>query len=338
MKIDIIRSADSWAALEQEWGALLQESHLNLPFLTFAFQQAWWRHLGGGEWQDAELHIVTGRGADGALLGIAPLFRAQAADGRARLQLIGSHEIADYLDFIARPEDLNSFIEAVLAELNGDDSWAELALYNLLDESKSIDSLQAAAGAAGLQAAQETLQACPYIPLPESFDAYLESLDSKQAHELRRKVRKAARNVLPVSTELISEAGELDQALDDFFGLMTQEEDKLKFLTPAMRAQMEAIAHAAFDGGWLQLIFLKVGKQRVAAYMNFDYDNRIWGSNAGDSNEHAPLSPGWLLMAEMMQRSIEAGKAVFDFMRGDEEYKYRFGAVNRYVKKVTITR
>lgn len=333
MKIDIIRSTDSWAGMQKEWDELLQKSHLNMPFLTFAFQQAWWQHQGGGEWQNPELHIITGRGEDGALLGIAPLFRA---DGQ--LYLIGSHEIADYLDFIARPQDLDAFVQAVLEALKADEGWAQLTLYNILDESETVESVQAAAQAAGLQAAEETLQPCPYIVLPESFDAYLESLDSKQAHELRRKMRKAARNVLPVSTELISEAGELDQALDDFFGLMTQEEDKLKFLTPAMRAQMEAIARAAFAGGWLQLVFLKVGSQRAAAYMNFDYDERIWGYNAGFSNTHAQLSPGWLMMAEMMQRSIEDKKIVFDFMRGDEEYKYRFGAVNRYVKKVTIRR
>lgn len=333
MKIDIIRSTDSWADMQQEWDELLQKSHLNLPFLTFAFQQAWWQHQGGGEWQNAELHIITGRGEDGALLGIAPLFRA---DGQ--LYLIGSHEIADYLDFIARPQDLDMFVKAVLAELRADEGWAQLTLYNLLDESKTIESVKAAAQATDLTVTEETLQPCPYIALPESFDAYLESLDSKQAHELRRKMRKAARNVLPVSTELVRDVSELDQALDDFFVLMTQEEDKLKFLTPAMRVQMEAIARVAFAGGWLQLVFLKVGRQRAAAYMNFDYDNRIWGYNAGFSNAHAQLSPGWLMMAEMMQRSIEDKKIVFDFMRGDEEYKYRFGAVNRYVKKVTIRR
>ncbi len=333
MKIDIIRSTDSWAAMQQEWDELLQKSHLNLPFLTFAFQQAWWQHQGGGEWQNAELYIITGRGEDGALLGIAPLFRVEG-----QLYLIGSHEIADYLDFIARPQDLDDFVRAVLGAIKADENSAQLTLYNLLDESKTIESVKAAVQAAGLTVSEETLQPCPYIALPESFDAYLESLDSKQAHELRRKMRKAARNVLPVSTELVSEASELDQALDDFFGLMTQEEDKLKFLTPAMRAQMEAIARAAFAGGWLQLVFLKVGRQRAAAYMNFDYDNRIWGYNAGFSNAHAQLSPGWLMMAEMMQRSIEDKKTVFDFMRGDEEYKYRFGAVNRYVKKLTIGR
>lgn len=333
MKIDIIRSTDSWAALQQEWDTLLQESHLNLPFLTYAFQRAWWQHLGGGEWQAAELYILTGRSDDGALIGIAPLFQA---DGR--LLLIGSHEIADYLDLISSSAHLGAFTHAVVQHLLADETWSELDFYNLLDESASIAALQAAAETSGLKVSEAVLQACPYIPLPGSFDAYLESIDSKQAHELRRKVRKAARNVLPVTTEFITQADELDQALEDFFGLMAQEQDKLEFLKPAMRAQMEAVARAAFAGGWLQLIFLKVGRQRAAAYLNFDYDNRIWGYNAGFSNAHAQLSPGWLMMAEMMEWCTANRRSVFDFMRGDEEYKYRFGAVNRYVKRVTLRR
>lgn len=338
MKIDVIRTTDSWEALAPEWDLLLHTSHLNLPFLTYAFQRAWWQHLGGGEWPQAELYILTGRAEDGRLVGIAPLFRNTDAAGQTQLMLIGSHEIADYLDFICRAEDLSAFIEALLTHLHAQPDWDLLVCYNLLDESASPPALQAAATQAGWVASEETLQSCPYIPLPTSFDDYIASLDSKQAHELRRKLRKAGRNVLPVTTELISAASDLPQALDDFFGLMTQEEDKLRFLTPAMRAQMEAIAQAAFAGGWLQLMFLKVGRQRVAAYLNFDYDNRIWGYNAGFSNAHAELSPGWVMMSEMMQWSIEHGRQVFDFMRGDEEYKYRFGAVNRFVKKLTLRR
>lgn len=338
MKINSIRSTDSWADLQQEWDALLEESHLNLPFLTYAFQHAWWQHLGGGEWSQAELHILTGRGEDGALLGIAPLFSSVGEDGKLRLHLIGSHEIADYLDLICRPADLAAFTQAVVRELQTDASWSELSFYNLLDGSATIAALQAAAESGGLQFEMEQLQACPYIPLPASFDEYLENLDSKQAHELRRKMRKAARNVLPVTTEFIREANQLDDALEDFFGLMAQEQDKLEFLKPAMRTQMEAIARAAFAGGWLQLIFLKVGKQRAAAYLNFDYQDRIWGYNAGFSNAYAELSPGWIMMAEMMEWCIANGRSVFDFMRGDEEYKYRFGAVDRYINKVTLRR
>jgi len=37
----------------------------------------------------------------------------------------------------------------------------------------------------------EMQEVCPVIYLPDSYEGYLEQLDKKQRHELRRKVRKA---------------------------------------------------------------------------------------------------------------------------------------------------
>jgi CelD/BcsL family acetyltransferase involved in cellulose biosynthesis len=335
MHIETIRSAEAWTALSTEWNALLEVSHNNVPFLTYEFQRAWWQHLGGGEWKEAELHILAGRNEEGKLVGLAPLFRTQQG-GRRVLHFIGSHEIADFLDLIARPPDLAAFAAAVVAALAADTECDEAQLYNLLDSSATQAALQTAAASAGLQFAVETLQPSPYIQLPASYEAYLASLDSKQSHELRRKQRKAARSAVAISIETVSAAGELDAALADFFRLMTQEADKDNFLTPPMRAQMDAVARAAFAGGWLQLFFLKAGDERIAGYMNFDYGNRIWGYNAGFDNSFASLSPGWLVMGEMIQWCIAQGREAFDFMRGGEEYKYRFGGVDRFVQKVTL--
>ena len=340
MHIEHIRNAADWAALAQDWNALLRQSHNNVPFLTFEFQRAWWEGLGGGEWQRAELNILFGRDETGRLVGIAPLFQAQDGDGKQVLSLIGSHEIADFLDLIVRPQDHAAFVQALSEYLAGEGSgiWQRLELYNLLDSSLTPMALATAAKAQGWSFAQETLQPSPYIVVPKSLDAYIDSLGSKQAHEMRRKLRRAARNPSPIALEIVQEAAQLDQALDDFFRLMCQETDKAVFLTPPMRAQMQAIAHAAFQAGWLQLAFLKCGPSRIGGYLNFDYDNCLWAYNAGFDAALADLSPGWVIMAEMIKWSIANGRKTFDFMRGGEEYKYRFGGVDRLVQKVTISR
>jgi CelD/BcsL family acetyltransferase involved in cellulose biosynthesis len=49
------------------------------------------------------------------------------------------------------------------------------------------------------------------------------------------------------------------------------------------------------------------------------------------------LSPGWVLLAHVIQWCCENKRYEFDFMRGDEEYKYRFGGVNQYVMRVKLT-
>lgn len=340
MQIEIIRQVDDWSAWAERWNALLAESHSQVPFLTYDFQRAWWEHLGGGEWQDAELHIVLALDEDKQLVGIAPLFQAKHPTGAAALMPIGSHEIADFLDLIVRPADHEAFCQALIAHLTGPDApdWQRLDFYNLLDDSGSLGLLQQAAEAEGLAYEQVQLQPSPYIPVPDSFEDYMGMLESKHAHELRRKLRRAARHAVPTAVEIVQEKERLGPALKDFFALMRQEADKNQFLTPAMQTQMDAIARAACRAGWLQLMFFKVGNERVAGYLNFDYDNRIWAYNAGFNSGYAELSPGWLLLAEMIDWCIDNDRAVFDLMRGGEEYKYRFGGVDRFVLKATITR
>jgi CelD/BcsL family acetyltransferase involved in cellulose biosynthesis len=56
------------------------------------------------------------------------------------------------------------------------------------------------------------------------------------------------------------------------------------------------------------------------------------------SREHMELSPGWVLMGHVIQWCCENGRSEFDFMRGDEDYKYRFGGVNRFVMRARVVR
>ena len=334
MHLELIRNANDWTSLGEEWNTLLLESHLNTPFQTLEFQRSWWKGLGGGEWTNAELFIVIARGENSELRGIAPLFYTEG-----KLLFIGSHEIADYLDLIVRPVDHAEFCYQLVEFLthHGDLRWNALELFNVPDNSKTPGLLETAARSNGLNFGTEQLKASPYIQVPASFQGFLESLPSKQAHEMRRKLRRAARNPAPLAVEIVGEASELKEGLEDFFTLMDKEANKVAFLRrDGMRKQIENIAEAFFEAGWLQLFFLKCGSDRIAAYMNFDYRNRIWAYNAGFNTEFAHLSPGWLLMAEMVKWCVANKREVFDFMRGAEDYKYRFGGVNRYVNKVTI--
>ena len=43
-------------------------------------------------------------------------------------------------------------------------------------------------------------------------------------------------------------------------------------------------------------------------------------------------------MAHSIRRAIEEGKTSFDFMRGDEPYKYDLGAQNQKIYRLTLRR
>ena len=344
MNYTFIHTLDGLDALAPAWNALLAESITNAPFLRQEYLRAWWQTLGGGEWLRGELATVTAM-ENGELVGIAPLFLTENRDGLLALMFIGSIEISDYLDLIVRPKHLPAFVDGLFEFLiqskrlgpSLSKPWHLLDWYNLLEASPSLPVLQAAAERRGWSFTQERLQPTPYIPLPGNFDAYLASIDKKQRHEIRRKMRRAAEYGQSIRWYLAMDGSTLDSEIDALLCLMEQDPAKANFLAGTMRRQMRATVHAAFKHGWLWLAFLEIDGEKVAAALNFDYNNRLWGYNSGVDRNFIELSPGWVLLAHMLQWANEYKRGEYDFMRGNEEYKYRFGAVDRFVMRVKIT-
>lgn len=321
----------------QEWNNLLKGSVSDTPFLRYEYQRAWWEHRGGGEWNQAELVLVTAR-EDEKLIGIAPLFISEY-DEQPALLLIGSIEISDYLDLIVRMDDHARFMIGLLDFLASSlpDNWRSLDWYNLPDSSPTLAALKVESTQRGWTHHEEMYRPTPRIALNGDFEEYLSRVEKKQRHEIRRKMRRAEESGRGVRW-FISDMADPEAEIDAFLGLMEHDQGKAGFLHEPMRLQMRAIIRAAHENGWLWLAFLEADGQRIAAALNFDYNNKLWGYNAGVNRAFMELSPGWVLLSHILQWCCENKRTEFDFMRGDEEYKYRFGAVNQYVMRVRVSK
>ncbi|MBN1667696.1 MAG: GNAT family N-acetyltransferase [Anaerolineales bacterium] len=338
MQIQVIQTLTELNALQAGWNALLDESAMRVPFLRHEYLTTWWETRGGGEWPEAELYVVTARDPSGQLVGIAPLFQTTNLEGQPALMFLGSIEISDYLDFIARPEQMAPFLEALIAHLQQPEAprWEVIDLYNVLESSPSLEILPALANQLGLKFEQQQLQPAPYLDLPPDFETYLAGLDKKQRHEIRRKMRRAESGEAEVRWYIVDDETRLDAEIDAFLRLMATSPEKDEFLTDVMRTQMRRSVHAAFQAGWLQLAMMEINGEKAAAYLNFDFNNQIYVYNSGLNWDFGYYSPGWVMLAYLVQWAIENGRTMLDLMRGDEEYKYRFGGVNRYVYRVQI--
>lgn len=321
---------------EQDWNSLVQKNSSNSPFLLYGYLKNWWKHKGGGEWAESELILIGGY-LDGELIGIAPLFSANH-EGRKKILFLGSIEISDYLDFIYDPAHGADFIAQTLTFLDQkypEDS-KELLLVNLPESSPTVGFLEETCRKLGWKMDSEHAYHTPAIQLAEDWDTYLAGIDKKQRHEIRRKMRRAAESPQEVSWYSVSEQENLEAEIESFFKLMITDADKKNFLTGGMRVQMQDIITWAFEAGILQLSFLTVEGQKAASYLCFDYQDHIWVYNSGFDPTFREYSPGWVMLSYLIQNAIENGKKVFDFMRGDEDYKYRFGADDSFVLKVKI--
>ncbi|HLO17160.1 MAG TPA: GNAT family N-acetyltransferase [Anaerolineales bacterium] len=317
------------------WNALVEQSIADTPFSRYEYLSEWWKTLGGGEWlrQNTELVLISASEGD-RLVGIAPLFITEY-DGQRALMLVGNIEISDYLDLIVRAEDLSGFLSGLLdflASLQAD-KWSALDWYNLPDASPTLAALKAESEKRDWVYREEIYRPTPRIPLNGSFEEYLSRIDKKQRHEIRRKMRRAAESEKKVRFYVVDGTEDIDSEINSFFDLMVQDPNKEQFLHPEMREQMTVTIQNAHAQGYLWLGFLEIDGAKAAASLNFDYKNKLWGYNSGVGREHMELSPGWVLLAHVIQWCCEHGRYEFDFMRGDEEYKYRFGGVNKYVMR-----
>lgn len=335
--VEFIHAVEDWALMKDAWNGLLARSAADFPFLRWEYQRAWWRHAGGGELPSGELRIALWR-VDGVLRGIAPLLRTTEA-GAPALRLIGSAEISDYLDVIAAPEDLESFCVELLDALAAlpPADWTTLDLHNLHPSSRTPSAISAAADRNGWKWDTRSLEVCPVIRLPGSWEEYLGSLDKKQRHEIRRKLRRVEGGEEIVAMRK-TVGPEWAAGMEDFLRLMAFDPRKAEFLTPVMREQFRALAEAAEEAGMLQLAFLEVDGRKVAGFFNFDYRDRIWVYNSGMDPAFAALSPGWVLLAFLLREAIELGRKDFDFLRGNEAYKFLWGGAGETITRLTVHR
>ena len=333
MKTKVYSTADAFDALAAHWNSLLQASAADTPFLTREWQTAFWRALGEGD-----LRIVAAYADDGKLIGIGPLYSVPGGH-KTELRFIGGVDPSDYLDFIivrGREADAGA---AILDALAADPDWQIIDLYNIPEDSPTRTWLTPAAAVRGWTVSDERQTVTPKVMLNGSFDEYVASLDKRERHELRRKLRRAAA-IEGLRWYLVDGefASELEPEVDAFLDLMIRSRpDKADFMTPRMRSFFYEAVRAAHRGRWLQLAFLEIEGRKVATYLSFDYGDRLMVYNSGYEPD-SPFSPGIVLIARLIERAVQHGKHIVDFMRGDEEYKYRLGAKDAWVHRIRVVR
>lgn len=321
----------------EAWDRLASASSSDTPFARHAYLSLWWSTFGGGEWADAELVLVSASEGE-ELIGIAPMFCARH-DGRKALLLLGSIEISDYLDLLMRSADAKRFISGLLDFLADSTSLSGLPLdwYNVAERSPTLQVLHDEAGRRGWDYAAEVYRPTPHVPLSGDFEAYLHGLEKKQRHEIRRKLRRASEGPSPAVFQVLTGREALGSTIDEFLDLMAHDDEKARFLGGSMRGHMQSLMRWAAQAGLLWIAFLRVNGAAAAAAFNFDYRNKLWGYNSAVNRDFLELSPGWVLLAHQIQWACEHDRTELDFMRGDEAYKYRFGAIDRHVMRALIT-
>ena len=357
------------------WDALVDRTPAATPFSRWAFHRAWWDAYGANAHD--ETLVVEAPGAEAAELPVAiiPLMhrheveptdeathstlrhggadRLTATAPTAKAIFFGASYHADYATILTAPAKLPAAARALVAHLAaapapGDghpDPWDVIDLRRLRCADPAADALTAAFEAAapsnGWRVVLEREDVCPVVSIPAGldFEGYLDTLDKKSRHEIRRKLRRAeaAGDIrLAESTEPLAD-------LDAFIDLHQRRwgADGLFPPTPggdASRAFIRRLFETFGPDGSVRLMFLTIDGRRIGASIHLEDGSSVLYYNAGVDPDARKLSPGVLMVARHIAAAIAGGRTRLDFLRGDEGYKYDWGALDEPIRRLLVTR
>ena len=316
-----------------EWRQLLNSDPDRHIFATPRWNKLWWEEFGAGK----DLFILTMLRGD-ELVALVPLYRKH--DGsRKILRFVGGIDLTDYLGPICSLDDRDDVAETLVEWLTTTDvEWDEFDAHNMPVPFGFAEYLVERAHAKGLSFTMDQEETAAVLPLPSDWETYLQSLESKERRELKRKIRRLYREH-PDAVFRTATTETLDADLKTFVDMHRGAEGhKGHFMKPEIATFFERVARSFMEAGWLRLDLLEIGGRAVASTFSFAAAGRFYLYNSAYEPDAARLSPGLVLVAHLVESSIEEGLAFFDFLRGPERYKYQLGGQAVPLHNVKITR
>lgn len=337
MNVETIESADEFFSLRDSWNELLQSSPSSGVFLTHEWLSSWWRHLA----EDRRLSIIVAR-ENGRLAGVLPLAERRAQYSRMMprvLEFLGSGQIgSDYLDAIiaaGREGDVTAAF-AQYCHARG----LMLQLSQLRAGNCAASLLSESLAARGWTTASTKLNICPYIDLTgTTWEKYLAELGPNIRKNLTRYLR-----ILPkhfsMQVDCVQSPSDATAALETVMALHRKRWEAAgtseAFQTPAVVKFHQEFARLAAERGWLRILVLRLNGRAVASLYGLRYGPTFYFYQSGFDPEFRKQSVGVATMGLAIKTAIEEGALEYDFLHGNEEYKFHWASATRDLGRVEL--
>lgn len=328
----IYNDPSAFQQLKADWKSLFEQHGGWNLFLSWQWFDRWWSTLGANH----ELQLLTLRDKD-RLVGVVPMMVETDDAGRRRLALIGCDRTTDYGDMLVDPAYIPSLSET-LADFvaGGFGRWQAVEFRSLPESSPLLTTFREAAHRRGLASNLYVSNSCPVVHLAPTWDDYLAALDKTHRHELRRKMRRS-QAVGKQTLHSYTAPSEVAAALERFLRLhRASRPDKAAYWDETTVSFFEGMAQVFAEAGWLSLNFMRIDDRDVAATLSFSRGQRVMLYNSGLDPEYRTHSVGIALHAADIHQAIDQGKEWYDFLRGNEAYKYDLGGLDTPIFNLTL--
>jgi len=309
--------------MEKEWNSLLQSSHADNLFLSWEWMNLWWRRFGNRR----RLHVIEVR-TNGMLVALMPLCIVSG-----RLEFLGTGSVgSDYLDFIVHA-DYETRTRAVIARVLKE-TGRTMRLGQLRVDA-AVSSVAARLAENGFRIVERTTAVCPYLSLDGlTWEEFLSSLGQSHRENVRRRIRQLEKKgaifeVTKTETERLRNL----QILFKLHARCWEDRGGSDGLhTDQLISFHEEFSRIALQRGWLRLFVLHVDGKPAAAVYGFLRNGKFYFYQSGFEPAFRNSSVGLVALALTIRQAIEEKASEFDFLHGNEEYKFRWARDSRDLK------
>ena len=308
--VELVTDAERFRALEPEWRDLWQRSRAT-PFQSPMWLVPWWQTYGTGE-----LHTIAVRD-NNRLATLAPLFVVR--DDDESLGMLAGTGNSDYTDILGAAEPVMEAIAEIDCQM-----WD-------LQQLRSSSPLLSARAPQGWSDAISEHDRCPVLKI-ENAGEDLANLISTHFRKKLRYYRRALSRAGEVTVETC-DATNIDQFLAALFELHAARWQR-RGLPGVLAAEVDqqfhrAATRALLDAGALRMYATRISGRIVAVFYGMSNGETVYYYLSGYDPELEKLSIGTLIVAHAIEQAVHDGAREFDFLRGAEDYKYTWGAVDR---------
>jgi CelD/BcsL family acetyltransferase involved in cellulose biosynthesis len=318
LRVEILDQVAPLEALVEPWTELWSCARFATPFQHPAWILAFYRESAVREprilaaWQGPQLAML------------APFYLWRTDDGPALV--LAGNGVSDYLDALVRPGTEPCAVEAIRIFMAQSSSEWSAADFRDLDPEASLCLLPWPGTASDTMLPEE---GCPRLALRSR---HLSDALAQASKALRRDLERAARKLAGEGSLEICAASP-DTLTADYEQLVRLH--TARWQTVGAAGIFNADYHrrffqAAFAGlaaaGILRLFVVRLNGEPIAATCGFLHDRHYYHFIAGYDPRRSHLSLGSFAVHVALRTAVSEGAACFDFLRGKEPYKYRWGA------------
>jgi CelD/BcsL family acetyltransferase involved in cellulose biosynthesis len=316
--VEIIRDRERLNALTPEWWSLWRRAPNSTVFQSPAWILPWWDTFRPGELCTMAVHLR------GELAGLVPTWLERGRLGSRLLPLgIG---LSDYCDVLLDP-NCASAVGNHLATALADLEWESCEFAELTQNACALDLPLPP----GTSSEVRDASIAPLLAIPAAVHDLSGVVPAVQNRNVRR-ARAAAAKRGPVAITA-ADAANLQDCLAELIRLhnarWTSRGEQGVFADPRVARFHLLALPGLYLHGVLRMYRMSIGGEVVAAYYGYLDHNRAYAYLQGYDPEYANESPGAVVLAYAIEEAIREGAREFHFLRGDEAYKFAWGAARR---------